>query len=257
MEMIKGIQGHGYYDELVVPIIENTAYENELTDSFAKAIEAYPKTTAVLVRNHGVYVWGDSWISAKTQVQGDLEKGVNGAVPIPPDHVWKEEVIGAMIANVEEMINADRKITSLKQLLGHIWQTGFENNELKVVVFDDVPKALEKWHAFGKKVYIYSSSSRLTQRLIFGNTNYGDLRKYLSGFFDAMVGNKKDARRYIEISESLGVDKPSEILFVTDVLQEAVAAKAAGLEVIISIRLGNFLLPDNHGFKTVHSFSEI
>ena len=31
-------------------------------------IEAYPKTTAVLVRNHGIYVWGDSWISAKTQV---------------------------------------------------------------------------------------------------------------------------------------------------------------------------------------------
>ncbi|TYG98082.1 hypothetical protein ES288_A10G089300v1 [Gossypium darwinii] len=68
MEMIKGIQGHGYYDELVIPIIENTAYENELIDSLAKAIEAYPKTTAVLVRNHGIYVWEDSWISAKTQV---------------------------------------------------------------------------------------------------------------------------------------------------------------------------------------------
>lgn len=38
MEMIKGIQGHGYYDELVVPIIENTAYENELTDSLAEAV---------------------------------------------------------------------------------------------------------------------------------------------------------------------------------------------------------------------------
>ena len=36
--MIKGIQGHGYYDELVIPIIENTAYENELTDSLAKAV---------------------------------------------------------------------------------------------------------------------------------------------------------------------------------------------------------------------------
>ncbi|KAE8677068.1 putative Pyridoxal phosphate phosphatase-related protein [Hibiscus syriacus] len=66
MEMIKGIQGHGYYDELVIPIIENTAYENELTDSLAKAL-SYPKSTAVLVRNHGIYVWGDSWISVKTQ----------------------------------------------------------------------------------------------------------------------------------------------------------------------------------------------
>lgn len=36
--MIKGIQGHGYYDELVVPIIENTAYEYELTESLAKAV---------------------------------------------------------------------------------------------------------------------------------------------------------------------------------------------------------------------------
>ncbi|KAG4385719.1 hypothetical protein GLYMA_12G153200v4 [Glycine max] len=68
MEMIKGIKGHGYYDELVVPIIENTAYEYELTEALAKAIEAYTKTTAVLVRNHGIYVWGDSWISAKTLV---------------------------------------------------------------------------------------------------------------------------------------------------------------------------------------------
>lgn len=40
MEMIKGIKGHGYYDELVVPIIENTAYENELTDSLAKAVSS-------------------------------------------------------------------------------------------------------------------------------------------------------------------------------------------------------------------------
>ncbi|KAL3647840.1 hypothetical protein CASFOL_008808 [Castilleja foliolosa] len=38
MEMIKGIQGHGYYDELVVPIIENTAHERELTQSLAEAV---------------------------------------------------------------------------------------------------------------------------------------------------------------------------------------------------------------------------
>ncbi|KAJ0629608.1 putative HAD hydrolase, subfamily IA, methylthioribulose-1-phosphate dehydratase, HAD superfamily [Helianthus annuus] len=155
------------------------------------------------------------------------------------------------------MIKADRKITSLKQLQGHIWRTGFEKNVIKGVVYDDVVQAFERWHASGVKVYIYSSGSRLAQRLIFGYTNYGDLRKYLCGFFDTKVGNKRETKSYVEISESLGVDKPSEVLFVTDVVQEAVAAKAAGLEVIISVRPGNAPLPENHGCDTVETFTEI
>ncbi|KAM0935895.1 putative 2-hydroxy-3-keto-5-methylthiopentenyl-1-phosphate phosphatase [Dioscorea sansibarensis] len=361
MEMIKGIQGHGYYDELVVPIIENTAHERELTDSLSAAIAAYPKSTAVLVRNHGIYVWGDSWISAKTQaecyhylfdaaiklyqlgidwtspshdllrghhvstritrlpngnlannltrqcivldiegtttpisfvtdilfpyardnvrkhlmltydnqetkddikllcaqVQDDLEKGISGSVPIPSDDAGKEGVIDALVANVESMIRADRKVTALKQLQGHIWRTGFKNNELQGVVFEDVPEALRKWHADGIKVYIYSSGSREAQRLLFGNTAYGDLRKYLSGYFDTTTGNKRESQSYLEISLSVGVDEPSQILFLTDVYQEAVAAKAAGVEAIISIRPGNAPLPENHGFRTVTSFAEI
>ncbi|XP_028086983.1 probable bifunctional methylthioribulose-1-phosphate dehydratase/enolase-phosphatase E1 1 isoform X2 [Camellia sinensis] len=76
-------------------------------------------------------------------------------------------------------------------------------------------------------VYIYSSGSRLAQRLIFGDTNYGDLRKYLCGFFATIVRNKKETSSYVEISKSMGADRPSEILFVTDVYQEAIATKAA------------------------------
>ncbi|KAK8928185.1 putative bifunctional methylthioribulose-1-phosphate dehydratase/enolase-phosphatase E1 1 [Platanthera zijinensis] len=368
MEMIKGILGHGYYDELVVPIIENTAHERELTESLSDAISAYPKATAVLVRNHGIYVWGDSWISAKTQAEcyhylfdaaiklyqlgidwtspshglikkesyrssakrrfdvnenakvaiqssipsrkcivldiegtttpisfvtevlfpyacdnvrkhlistydsqetkddiillraqvlDDLGNGISGSIPIPPDDVGKEQVVDSLVANVEAMIKADRKITALKQLQGHIWRTGYENHELQGTVFDDVPEALERWHASGIKIYIYSSGSREAQRLIFGNTAYGDLREYLCGYFDTTVGNKREARSYFEIFQSVGVDIPSQILFITDVHQEAVAAKAAGLEVIISIRPGNAPLPEDHGFKTITSFAEI
>jgi len=69
LEMIKGIRGHGYHDRLVVPIIENTARESELADSMAAAIEAYPNADAVLVRRHGVYVWGKDWVQAKTQAE--------------------------------------------------------------------------------------------------------------------------------------------------------------------------------------------
>lgn len=55
----------GYYDTLQIPIIENTAHEEDLKDTLEKAIDEWPDTCAVLVRRHGVYVWGkvriDGW----------------------------------------------------------------------------------------------------------------------------------------------------------------------------------------------------
>ena len=69
LEMIKGIRGHGYHDELVVPVIRNTAHECDLADTMAAAIEAYPRTHAVLVERHGVYVWGRDWVEAKTHAE--------------------------------------------------------------------------------------------------------------------------------------------------------------------------------------------
>ena len=74
-EMIKGIRVGStaaslrYYDELVVPIIDNTPEEADLTGWLRQALEDYPDTNAVLVRRHGVYVWGDSWQKAKTMCE--------------------------------------------------------------------------------------------------------------------------------------------------------------------------------------------
>ncbi len=69
LEMMKGIAGTGYHDTLRVPIIENTAHEHELADSMAEAIAKNPAAHAVLVRRHGVYVWGRDWQQAKTHAE--------------------------------------------------------------------------------------------------------------------------------------------------------------------------------------------
>ena len=52
-----------------VPIIDNTARECDLAERMAEAMEAYPASHAVLVRRHGVYVWGRDWAHAKTQAE--------------------------------------------------------------------------------------------------------------------------------------------------------------------------------------------
>jgi len=69
MEMIKGIQGRRASDILEIPIIENTDFECDLTDTIAEALVAYPQSPAVLVRHHGIYVSGRTWTQAKTQAE--------------------------------------------------------------------------------------------------------------------------------------------------------------------------------------------
>lgn len=54
-----------YFDTMVLPIIENTPHEEDLTDSLQEAIRNYPGATAVLVRRHGIYVWGETVWKAK------------------------------------------------------------------------------------------------------------------------------------------------------------------------------------------------
>lgn len=75
LEMIKGIYNplkerqYRYDEELVVPIIENTPFEEDLHNDLQNAIISYPETSAVLVRRHGIYVWGNSWEKAKAMTE--------------------------------------------------------------------------------------------------------------------------------------------------------------------------------------------
>lgn len=63
------LEHHSFFSTLTVPVIENTAHEEDLAASLTAAMEAYPAACAVLVLRHGVYVWGETWAAAKTRAE--------------------------------------------------------------------------------------------------------------------------------------------------------------------------------------------
>lgn len=66
-----------------------------------------------------------------------------------------------------------------------------------------------------------------------------------------------ESSSYDNIALSLGVDKPSQILFATDIVTEAEAASAAGWQVALAVRPGNKPLPAKHPFRIIHSMQEL
>jgi enolase-phosphatase E1 len=166
---------------------------------------------------------------------------------------------GRKLNSVDEIINTlyrwseeDRKITPLKAVQGILWEDGYKKGELKGHVYADVLPALEHWKSFGIQMGVFSSGSIAAQKLIFGYSELGDLTPFFSHYFDTTTGGKKDAETYPKIAEVIGF-QPSEIIFLSDITDELVAADTAGFQTVQLVRPGTEASWKN----TVKDFSEI
>jgi enolase-phosphatase E1 len=173
------------------------------------------------------------------------DAGHDGAVERPWIH---DEVI--------RLMDGDVKATGLKQLQGLIWKSGFEGGQMQAHVYDDVPPALDTWNAAGRDVRIYSSGSIQAQKLFFGHTIAGNLLDRFRGHYDTTTGPKKEAESYRRIAADFDLP-PAEILFLSDVVDELNAARAAGLSTALCLRPGNAPTPANHGHAELTSFAQV
>jgi enolase-phosphatase E1 len=152
-----------------------------------------------------------------------------------------------------ELMDRDVKDTGLKELQGRVWAEGYARGELRAHVFPEVGEVFAALRAARIVLAIYSSGSVAAQRLLFAHSILGDLTPYLGAYFDTTTGPKKDPASYRAIASALGLG-PHGIAFVTDHLDEARAAQAAGWTAWVAVRPGNAPLPDGHGFPTLTDF---
>ncbi len=199
--------------------------------------------------------WEDEAVQAAVaqiarDVAADVAAGVEGARAV--DVESQQSVVESVLWQMD----ADRKATGLKDLQGQIWLNGYVHGELEAIVYEDVPRAFKDWREDQVPVYIYSSGSVAAQKLLFAYTGFGSLKSFLSGYFDTTTGPKREAQSYRDIAAGIG-HAPERVVFVTDIYEEAVAAREAGLQAKIIVRAGNKELPASHDFSVITSFDEL
>lgn len=192
----------------------------------------------------------------KEQAKKDEDDKIEGVVPISGSTPDEEKE--SLVKNVLWQMDGDRKTGALKQLQGHMWREAYDSGSVKGHVYEDVPECLKSWKNAGKKIYVYSSGSVEAQKMLFGHSEHGDLLEYFSGYFDTEVGMKQEAASYKNILNKIKAEA-TDVIFLTDIVKEAKAAKEAGLSSIIMIREGNAPLTeeDKAEFRTAKSFLDL
>lgn len=165
-----------------------------------------------------------------------------------------------LVEVLQGWIDQDRKHIALKALQGMIWEQGYRDADYQAHIYPDVAPMLRRWHDAGHPLYVYSSGSVPAQKLFFGHTAAGDLRALVAGWFDTEVGGKREASSYRVIADRIGRE-PSDILFLSDVVEELDAAREAGLGTILLDRRADYPEPRlgnaAHGHIRIESFDRI
>jgi enolase-phosphatase E1 len=163
--------------------------------------------------------------------------------------------LDSIVSYVHWLIDRDRKSTALKSLQGKIWKQGYDNGALKSQVFEDVAPALDRWRRAGLKIGIFSSGSKLAQKLLFAHTEVGDLTGFIDYYFDTTLGPKTRVQSYLDIASTLCIS-PNDVLFISDVTAELDAALIAGMNTLLSDRPGNAPPPPNQSHQVIRSFND-
>lgn len=153
-----------------------------------------------------------------------------------------------------QWIDLDKKITPLKALQGLIWEAGYKNRDYQGHIYQDAAEHLKQWKENNLKLFIFSSGSIKAQQLLFAHTAFGDLTSLFSGYFDTTIGAKQQVKSYQAIAQQIGI-LPEQILFLSDIIGELDAAKAAGMQTTCLMREES--LHNNCEHLQIRNFNEL
>jgi enolase-phosphatase E1 len=172
------------------------------------------------------------------------------------------QAVGEVSSNQERLINylthliaIDRKSKALKDLEGKIWEEGYKKGLIHSTLFEDAHESLPRWHQNGITLAVYSSGSIQAQKLLYENTERGNLCGLFSHWFDTHSGAKKCLKSYQLIAKTMRAETKN-ITFISDNGDECDAAENAGMQTLFSLRKDN---PDQNPrhHRVINNLNEV
>lgn len=194
------------------------------------------------------------------QEERDMRDGLQ------PPKIWKitetndmNKVIDSIVSNVVWQMDSKRHNTALKQLQILVWVYGYENNELRGHVYDDVSVSFRRWRSMGIRLFVYSTGMAVAQQLLFSNSNQGNLLNLIENYFDVLVGPKTNSASFRKLANYYMNVPTHQVLFITDAPDEGKAAKEAGCQVVLVQRPENkkISMSLSQEFPIINSLTQI
>lgn len=173
-------------------------------------------------------------------------------------------------------MNTKRETRETQLIERLIWQDGIRRQKILTPLFEDVMSSIRTWHdQFKCSIYVVSSTDQETLKMLFENTNQGNLSQYLSGYVNLKKpGDKVISDTYKQFSDKISSNKSghttnsstnhmsgTRILYLTDSGQEAKAANEASsnYECLLVNRPGNKRIRTYYlsQFQFISSFKDV
>jgi enolase-phosphatase E1 len=138
-------------------------------------------------------------------------------------------------ATLAHWMRQDVPAEPLRRLQGLLWAHGFAEGRLGDPLYPDVGPALRRWVAGGLRLFAYSASSTVMQRLLFAHAPAGNLAPLFAGFFDTRVGRKREPDSYARLAIAMNVPT-AEVVYLSAVEAQLDAAAAAGMRTVQMLR---------------------
>lgn len=91
-------------------------------------------------------------------------------------------------------MNNKRETKDTQSIERLVWQDGFKRHQIFTPIYDDVMPSIKKWREqCDCLIYIISSTDTDTLKLLFENTDKGNLNQYINGY----LGSKKSGEKMI------------------------------------------------------------